>query len=164
MVDNRSVTGQFILTGSNAVDKTKIHHSGTGRISKLDMLPMSLWESGESNGKISLMELFNNPNLDIDGIESDLSVEELVFCVCRGGWPATVNIKSDITSDEALQVKLIVCSFCVGCHNTVDLWHKGTFIKIVAKRRKDARNSPPFNLKNSMINPLPPRCSFCSYP
>ena len=76
MVDNRSVTGQFILTGSNAVDKTKIHHSGTGRISKLDMLPMSLWESGESNGKISLMELFNNPNLDIDGIESDLSVEE----------------------------------------------------------------------------------------
>ena len=95
MVDNRSVTGQFILTGSNAVDKKKIHHSGTGRISKLDMLPMSLWESGESNGKISLMELFNNPNLDIDGIESDLSVEELVFSACRGGWPATVNIKSD---------------------------------------------------------------------
>ena len=95
MVDNRSVTGQFILTGSNAVDKKQIHHSGTGRISKFDMLPMSLWELGESNGKVSLMELFNNPDLDIDGIESDLSVEELVFCGCRGGWPATVNIKSD---------------------------------------------------------------------
>ena len=95
-VDDRGgMPGQFILTGSNTVDKTKIHHSGTGRISKLDMLPMSLWESGESNGKISLMELFNNPCLDIDGITSDLTVEELIFCGCRGGWPATVNIKSD---------------------------------------------------------------------
>ena len=60
MVDSRSLPGQFILTGSNAVDKKNIHHSGTGRISKLNMLPMSLWESGDSNGKISLMELFNN--------------------------------------------------------------------------------------------------------
>ena len=95
MVDKRVIPGQFILTGSNAVDKSQIHHSGTGRISKLNMLPMSLWESGESNGKISLTELFHNPNLDIDGIESDLSVEELIFCACRGGWPATVNVKSD---------------------------------------------------------------------
>ena len=95
MVDQRVVPGQFILTGSNAVDKSQIHHSGTGRISKLNMLPMSLWESGESNGKISLMDLFDNPNFDIDGIESDLSVEELIFCACRGGWPATVNIRSD---------------------------------------------------------------------
>lgn len=95
MVDKRMEPGQFILTGSNAVDKSQIHHSGTGRIAKFNMLPMSLWESGESNGKISLLELFDNPNLDIDGIESDLSVEELIFCACRGGWPATVNIKSD---------------------------------------------------------------------
>lgn len=94
-VDERVVPGQFILTGSNAVDKSQIHHSGTGRISKLNMLPMSLWESGESNGKISIMELFDHPDLDIDGIESDLSVEELIFCACRGGWPATINIKSD---------------------------------------------------------------------
>ncbi|MBO7145751.1 MAG: ATP-binding protein [Salinivirgaceae bacterium] len=94
-VDKRMAPGQFILTGSNTVDKAQIHHSGTGRISKLNMLPMSLWESGESNGKISLMELFDNPNLDIDGIESNLSVEELIFSACRGGWPATINIKSD---------------------------------------------------------------------
>lgn len=95
MVDSRVVPGQFILTGSNAVDKSQIHHSGTGRISKLSMLPMSLWESGDSNGKISLMELFNHPDLDIDGIESELSVEQLVFCGCRGGWPATVNIEKE---------------------------------------------------------------------
>ena len=97
-VDHRRALGQFIITGSAVpADKKKIVHTGTGRIAPLVMRPMSLWESGESNGKISLMELFNNPNLDIDGIESDLSVEELVFSACRGGWPATVNIKSDRT-------------------------------------------------------------------
>lgn len=95
MIDKRGIPGQFILTGSNVVDKSQMLHSGTGRISKLNMLPMSLWESGESNGKISLKELFDNPNLDIDGIESELSIEELIFCACRGGWPATVNINSD---------------------------------------------------------------------
>ena len=95
MVDNRADTGQFILTGSNAVDKSQIHHSGTGRISKMNMLPMSLWETEESNGKISLKELFDNPDLDIDGIESNLTIEDLIFCGCRGGWPATVNIKNN---------------------------------------------------------------------
>ena len=94
MVDKRAVPGQFILTGSNAVDKSKILHSGTGRISRMQMTPMSLWESGESNGKISLKELFDNPDLDIDGITSDMQVEDLIYAACRGGWPATVNIKS----------------------------------------------------------------------
>ena len=74
MVDDRGEPGQFILTGSNAVDRTKIRHSGTGRIARLKMLPMSLFESMESNGSVSLHQLFDNPNLDIDGIQSDLSV------------------------------------------------------------------------------------------
>ena len=93
-VDDRQTQGQFILTGSNTVDKSKILHSGNGRISKMSMIPMSLWESGESNGKISLQELFDQPELDIDGIESDLTIEDLIYCACRGGWPATINIKS----------------------------------------------------------------------
>ena len=54
MVDKRNLPGQFILTGSNSIDRDSIHHSGTGRISRMQMFPMSLWESGESNGKISL--------------------------------------------------------------------------------------------------------------
>lgn len=95
MVDNRNLPGQFILTGSNAVDRKAILHSGTGRISRMRMIPMSLWESGESNGKISLQQLFDDPSLDIDGITSDMQVEDLIFAACRGGWPATVNIKSD---------------------------------------------------------------------
>ena len=72
----------------------KIKHSGTGRISRMKMLPMSLYESKESNGKISLSELFNNPDLDIDGIESEMTIEDLIFAACRGGWPASINIKS----------------------------------------------------------------------
>lgn len=94
MVDKRNEPGQFILTGSNSVDKNKILHSGTGRISRMKMSPMSLWESGESNGKISLLQLFDDPSLDIDGITSDMEVEDLIFAACRGGWPATINIKS----------------------------------------------------------------------
>lgn len=95
MVDKRQESGQFILTGSNTVDKSEIRHSGNGRISRMQMIPMSLWESGESNGKISLQELFNNQDLDIDGITSDMQVEHLIFAACRGGWPATVSMKSD---------------------------------------------------------------------
>jgi len=71
--------GQFILTGSNAVDKTKIRHSGTGRIAEITMLPMSLWESKESTGKISLKELLSNPNLDTDEKVSKMSIEDLIF-------------------------------------------------------------------------------------
>ena len=95
MVDNRQEQGQFILTGSNTVDKSQMHHSGNSRITKMQMIPMSLWESQESNGKISLRELFDNPNLDIDGIESNMTVENLIFSACRGGWPGTMKIKKE---------------------------------------------------------------------
>lgn len=95
MVDKRQVPGQFILTGSTIVDGSKIRHSGTGRISRMKMLPMSLWESAESNGKISLKDLFDDKDLDIDGITSDMKIEDLIYAACRGGWPAFVNMKSD---------------------------------------------------------------------
>lgn len=94
-VDSRGDVGQFILTGSNAVDKGKIRHTGNGRIARLRMLPMSLYESLESNGKISLQELFDNPNMDIDGIMSSLTIERLVFAACRGGWPASLDKRSE---------------------------------------------------------------------
>jgi len=94
-VDDRGEAGQFILTGSNSVDRSKIKHTGTGRIARLRMLPMSLYESLESNGKISLMELFDNPDADISGAKSELSVERLVFAACRGGWPASLGKQSE---------------------------------------------------------------------
>lgn len=94
-VDERRLKGQFILTGSTVIDDEEIMHTGTGRISQMSMYPMSLYESLESNGKISLQELFNNTDLDIDGITSDLSIEHLIFAACRGGWPASLDNMSD---------------------------------------------------------------------
>lgn len=94
-VDQRQEEGLFILTGSTSVDRHAIMHSGTGRISRMKMYPMSLYESGESNGLISLKKLFDDASADIDGIQSSLSVEELIFSACRGGWPATLSRKSD---------------------------------------------------------------------
>lgn len=93
-VDRRGQAGQFILTGSTSVDNSKILHSGTGRIARMKMYPMSLYESQESNGAISLRALFDDPTLSIDGITSPLSVEQLVFAACRGGWPAGLRRKS----------------------------------------------------------------------
>lgn len=86
------IPGQYILTGSNTVDKDKILHSGIGRISRMKMYPMSLWESGDSSGEISLKELFDNPDYDIDGINSKLEIPELIRVACRGGWPATLQL------------------------------------------------------------------------
>ena len=90
-VDQRQEEGLFILTGSTSVDNSKSMHSGTGRISRMKMYPMSLFESTESNGSISLKSLFNDPSLDIDGITSSLTIEELIFAACRGGWPGALR-------------------------------------------------------------------------
>ena len=110
MVDKRSLPGQFILTGSNTIDKSKILHSGTGRISRLRMNPMSLWESQESNGKISLQELFDNPNGNIDGISSTLSIEDLVYVSCRGRWPA--SLQASARESALLVARNYVTSLC----------------------------------------------------
>ncbi|MBP5301027.1 MAG: ATP-binding protein [Victivallales bacterium] len=95
MVDQRGMPGQFLLTGSNTIDRRKILHSGTGRIARLRMSPMSLWESLESNGGVSLLGLFDNPQSNIDGMSSNLTIEQLVFAACRGGWPASLHAHSD---------------------------------------------------------------------
>ncbi len=100
-VDDRGLKGQFILTGSIVIDdsgkgeaQTRMH-TGTGRISPMTMYPMSLYESQESNGSISLQRLFDDPDFDIDGDMSALSIEEIIFAACRGGWPASLSVKSD---------------------------------------------------------------------
>jgi predicted AAA+ superfamily ATPase len=95
MVDKRGDIGQFILTGSNAVDKSETLHSGNGRIARMSMMPMSLWESRESTGEVSLRQLFNDPNYDIDGKRSEMGVEDLIFAACRGGWPGTLKARTE---------------------------------------------------------------------
>jgi hypothetical protein len=89
-VDNEQEEGMFILTGSSVPVDDGIHHSGTGRISRLVMRPMSLFESGESNGSVSLSSLFSSTT-PIDPQKSEITIPDLAFLMCRGGWPASVN-------------------------------------------------------------------------
>lgn len=92
-VDHRRALGQFIITGSAVpADRSKIVHTGTGRITPLLMRPMSLWESGESSGQVSLAQLFKQPEQIV--AESTIDIEELAFLVCRGGWPMATNTRS----------------------------------------------------------------------
>ncbi|XQU21961.1 ATP-binding protein [Gardnerella sp. DNF00186] len=99
-VDHRSKLGQFILTGSAVpADTTEITHSGTGRFTWLTMRPMSLYESGDSTGEVSLENLFSGTK-DIEG-DSNLSIDRLAFLVCRGGWPQSVDMRDEIALDQA---------------------------------------------------------------
>lgn len=117
-VDERQEEGLFILTGSTSVDDKQIHHTGTGRISRLKMYPMSLFESNESNGQISLRKLFDHPELDIDGIMSDMKVEDLIFAACRGGWPSSLRKKSDAA--KLIVAKDYMRNVCESDISTVD--------------------------------------------
>ena len=109
--------GQFILTGSNTVDKTKIRHTGTGRITRMKIYPMSLWESLESSGEVSIQELFNNPDYDIDGASSKLDIPGLIMAACRGGWPATLQMPAKASM---LIAKDYVNSVCENDISAVD--------------------------------------------
>ncbi len=92
-VDMRGKMGQFILTGSAVpVDTKSITHSGTGRFSWLKMRPMSLYESEESSGEVSLAELFETPE-KISG-KNDYNIEKMAYFICRGGWPLAVEMEA----------------------------------------------------------------------
>lgn len=88
-VDQSGEYGQFILTGSAVPRDNVVQHTGTGRIARITMRPMSLYESKESNGSVSLGELFDGKT-DIDSF-SELSIEQIAFSIVRGGWPASIG-------------------------------------------------------------------------
>lgn len=89
--------GKFILTGSSTpADKTEVHHSGAGRIAPVKMRPMSLWESQESKGTVSLIELFDEKSDYPWDLNSEISLEDIAFLICRGGWPISVRAPKDI--------------------------------------------------------------------
>lgn len=101
-VDHRHAMGQFILTGS-AVPYTDAEkereHSGTGRFAWLTMRPMTLFESGESNGTISLGELFQAPEKILQ--KNDLKLSDIAFLICRGGWPIAVGLPEETALEQA---------------------------------------------------------------
>lgn len=150
-VDSRHEKGLFILTGSNSVEREKIQHSGTGRIATLQMYPMSLYESSESNGSISLKELFGNSAYDIDGRKSSLTIEGLVFAACRGGWPASLEEKSE---KGALFIsKAYLDSLCETDVSRIDGIGRDP-IKMRAFIRSYARNISTLASNNSLLQDM----------
>lgn len=106
--DDTDNVGEYFLTGSTAKD-VKTLHTGTGRISTIEMTTMSLFESGESNGLISLLDVIENDNYNINGIKSNLKIQDLIFAACRGGFPRAVLLEDkerslDISKDYYRQI------------------------------------------------------------
>lgn len=101
-VDHRRKMGQFILTGSAVPDKEaeeERDHSGTGRFAWLTMRPMTLFESGESNGSVSLGELFTAPEKILE--RNKLKLQDIAFLICRGGWPTAVGLPEEAALEQA---------------------------------------------------------------
>ena len=99
-VDHRNKEGQFILTGSAVpANSDEITHTGTGRISRFTMRPMSLFESGDSSGEISLEKLFENPKKI--SAKNPLTFQEIAYLSCRGGWPRSLFMDEDVALDQA---------------------------------------------------------------
>lgn len=101
-VDQRRKTGQFILTGSAVPDakaEKEREHSGTGRFAWLTMRPMSLFESGESNGKVSLGNLFSGVDKILE--KNTLALTDIAFLICRGGWPMAIDLPEEIALEQA---------------------------------------------------------------
>lgn len=100
-VDHRKELGQFILTGSAVPpDDDEIFHTGTGRFAWINMRPMSLYESGESTGEISLKALFEQPEQILAENKID-DIYKIAFLICRGGWPGAIDMEDEIALDQA---------------------------------------------------------------
>ena len=98
-IDKTSLTNQYILTGSATPVDSDSLHSGVGRFAIIDMKTMSLYESGDSNGKISLSDLMKGKR-NIDGLTTDLEYEKIAYVLCRGGFPNAINLDEK----KALQI------------------------------------------------------------
>lgn len=110
-IDDKNETGLYILTGSSS-QSVDTPHTGTTRISTLKMYPMSLYESGESIGEVSLIKLFESKKLDF--VESKLSIDSLIFVICRGGWPRSLLNKS-----KESQLEIANDLFYQTCHRDI---------------------------------------------
>ena len=96
-IDRRSEKGLYVLTGSTTVDETEIKHSGAGRIKRMTMGTMSLFESGDSDGSVSLTDLFENKDI---GSESDTTFEEMAYIITRGGWPDSIDSDPEVAYEQ----------------------------------------------------------------
>lgn len=107
-VDKIGMPGQYILTGSVTPEKKETSHTGTGRFAIIDMKPMTLYESEDSNGKISIKDILMGKR-DIDGIESKITYEDIAYLVCRGGWPSSLAVAKDKSLEIAKNYIDVLC-------------------------------------------------------
>lgn len=164
-VDERHKMGQFILTGSAVPDKKaeeEREHSGTGRFAWLTMRPMTLFESGESNGRVRLSELFASPEKIM--AENDLKLTDIAFLICRGGWPMAVGLPDEIALEQAFDYYDAVTKEDVSRVDGVKraservrrlmrsyARHQGTQAS-VATLREDLKNNDASSLDENTIN------------
>lgn len=137
--DQRQQMNQFILTGSatplDAEQNSEMEHTGTGRIARLRMRPMSLWESKESRGQVSLKALFDGTQ-EMGLFENPLTVKDLAYVMCRGGWPGTISMETE----DALEVAVNLVDELVNTDvNRVDNTEKNPD-RVRAVLRSYARN------------------------
>lgn len=100
-VDHRDGFGHFLLTGSAVPPETsRILHTGTGRFTWIKMRPMSLWESGESGGEVSMGALFSNPQKEIFG-QNKLELADITYLICRGGWPLAAQLEGEDALEQS---------------------------------------------------------------
>lgn len=99
-IDRRGEPSQFILTGSSVLPEAEeTIHSGTGRFAYIKMRTMSLYESGESTGSISLSDLFEGKSFEV--LQNEMDIDELAYLICRGGWPWATLIPKEVALDQA---------------------------------------------------------------
>ena len=108
-VDKIGLPSQYILTGSTTPKEDDTLHSGVGRFAFITMKPMTLFESGDSNGKISLSEILDG-NKNIDGIKTDLTYEKIAYVLCRGGWPSSLNLEENKSLQIAQNYVDVLCN------------------------------------------------------
>lgn len=150
-VDHRGEEGQFILTGSAVpADMKDVTHTGTGRIARLTMRPMTLYESEESNGTVSLSELLSG-NSKISGI-NELSLEDIAYLCCRGGWPRSIFMDKDIALDQAFDYYDAIVNSDISRVDNVDRNPERAKNLMRSYARNIGSQASNETLRNDMIN------------
>lgn len=147
-VDKRTAPGQFILTGSAVPSDNVTAHTGTGRISRILLRPMSLFESSESNGAVSLRDLFDGKH-DIEAT-SDVSIEKIAFALCRGGWPASVKQKGEAALRMAMDYVEAVINYDVSRVDNVEKNPDRVRLLLRSLARNIATSASYQTIKNDM--------------
>lgn len=151
-VDHSHALGEYILTGSCVpADTSKIVHTGTGRIGRLKMRTMSLWESGDSLGSISLKKIFDNPESQNAGA-AQINLPKLAFLTCRGGWPKAIDMRDEIALDQAFDYLQAVETFDIQRADGVERDPARVHKFLRAYARNQASQASIATLRDDMLN------------